>query len=114
MSSQQVGSQVPTFTAGGSTVILSPAREDPSPPAAAVQVPARALHPRVPYPDAVIPNLPRGADAWKGAIKQWNEKDSRTGCALKDWPVEWYTGVMRTINQAKRHLRQLVNAEFER
>ena len=61
-----------------------------------------------------IPNLPRGVKAWKEAIRQWNEVDERTGYALKDWPVEWYTGDMREVTAAKRGGRGLINAEFER
>ncbi|KAF7791972.1 hypothetical protein EIP86_002999 [Pleurotus ostreatoroseus] len=59
-----------------------------------------------------MPALPRGAAAFKELIRQWNEIDPNTGYALKDWPVEWYTGDMRLFNGTKYSDRREVALEF--
>ncbi|TCD60050.1 hypothetical protein EIP91_010837, partial [Steccherinum ochraceum] len=70
---------------------------------------------QIPYPDAVMKNLPRGAAGWKEAVRQWNSaEDQQSKKAVKDWPKEWYTGEMRLVNQQKRHERFLINREYER
>lgn len=62
-----------------------------------------------------IPDLGHGTDAWRRAIKQWEEPDAGTGlAALKDWPSEWYTGVMRPHMAAKRTIRKTIAAEYTR
>ncbi|KAH9948145.1 hypothetical protein B0H21DRAFT_848678 [Amylocystis lapponica] len=63
---------------------------------------------------AVIPNLPRGASAWHEAVKQWEEADITSGYALKDWPIEWYTGEMKNVTATKRTQRKVITAEYER
>lgn len=56
-----------------------------------------------------IPNLRAGPDAWRDAIKQWEEGDPATGLvALKDWSEAWYRGTMRTFTASKRHERELI------
>ncbi|KII93126.1 hypothetical protein PLICRDRAFT_70704, partial [Plicaturopsis crispa FD-325 SS-3] len=61
-----------------------------------------------------IPTLCRGPNAWREAVKQWEEPDSTTNLALKDWPVEYYTGDLRGIYGAKRTSRKTVAEEYER
>ncbi|KAF8991451.1 hypothetical protein BDZ89DRAFT_1030987 [Hymenopellis radicata] len=63
---------------------------------------------------AVIPGLPKGrpAQAWRLAVKQWNEVDSATGYALKDWPESWYTGRSQTNMGNNRRNRELVALAF--
>ncbi|KAF8995138.1 hypothetical protein BDZ89DRAFT_1053009 [Hymenopellis radicata] len=65
---------------------------------------------------AVIAGLPKGqpARAWRLAVKQWNEVDSATGYALKDWPESWYTGRQQTNMANNRRNRELVALAFER
>lgn len=68
-----------------------------------------------PISGVLVPDLGHGSGAWKRAIKQWEEYDPTTQCrALKDWPKEWYTGVMRTVTGSKRSQRQIVFEEYER
>ena len=67
-----------------------------------------------PIPGVLVPDLGHSSGAWKRAIKQWEEFDPTTKCALKDWPKEWYTGVMRTVTGSKRSQRQIVFEEYER
>lgn len=61
-----------------------------------------------------ISNIERGPDAWKMAIRQWESVDERTGYALRDWPVAWYTGTNKAKFAAKRGQRQLIADEYER
>ena len=68
----------------------------------------------VPISGVLVPDLGHSSGAWKRAIKQWEEYDPTTKCALKDWPKEWYTGVMRTVTGSKRSQRQIVFEEYER
>jgi hypothetical protein len=68
----------------------------------------------IPIPGLRIPNLPQGPDAWRTAVKQWEEPDETTGKALKDWPVEWYTGPMKPIYATKRKDRQIIAEEYKR
>ncbi|GLB40803.1 hypothetical protein LshimejAT787_0900180 [Lyophyllum shimeji] len=68
-----------------------------------------------PIPGVFIPDLKAGANAWKEAIKQWEEGDATIGLkALKEWPEEWYTGNMRTFTGSKRRDRQLVALAYEK
>jgi hypothetical protein len=68
----------------------------------------------LPIAGVLVPDLGHGSGAWKRAIKQWEECDPTTKCPLKDWPKEWYTGVMRTVTGSKRSQRQIVFEEYER
>jgi hypothetical protein len=68
----------------------------------------------IPLPGVSIPDLGHAPDAWRKAIQQWEEPDPSTGYALKDWPVEWYTGVMRLKTGAKRSNRKLIAEEYQR
>ena len=68
----------------------------------------------LPISGVSIPDLGRGPGAWRRAIKQWEEVDLLTKCALKDWPKHWYTGDMRTITGCKRSQRRIVFEEYER
>ncbi|KAG0692192.1 hypothetical protein DFH29DRAFT_818041 [Suillus ampliporus] len=68
-----------------------------------------------PLPRIGIPDLPRSPDAWHAAIKQWEDPAaSISGKALKDWPEDWYSGVMRTITGVKRNIWKVIALEFER
>jgi len=69
----------------------------------------------LPISGVSIPDLGHGPGAWRKAIKQWQEVDPVTNlCVLKDWPKNWYTGVMRTVTGSKRSQRQIVFEEYER
>ena len=68
----------------------------------------------LPISEVLVPDLGHSSGAWKRAIKQWEEYDPMTKCALKDWPKDWYTGVMRTVTGSKRSQRQIVFEEYER
>ena len=68
----------------------------------------------LPIMDINIPDLPRCKGTWERAIAQWFEPDPTTGIALKDWPVEWYTGIMRSKTGSKRSHRALVAEEYTR
>ncbi|KAF5387172.1 hypothetical protein D9615_002091 [Tricholomella constricta] len=68
-----------------------------------------------PIQGVAIPNLKAGPDAWKQAIKQWEEGDEVAGLvALKDWPPEWYTRGMRTFTGSKRRDRELIVIAYDR
>ncbi|KAF4586434.1 hypothetical protein AB1N83_010834 [Pleurotus pulmonarius] len=68
-----------------------------------------------PIPGTFIPDLPHGPGGWQKAIKQWEESDtSKSFTALKDWPIEWYTGSMRKRVAAKRSTRKIIYEEFQR
>jgi len=67
-----------------------------------------------PISGVLVPDLGHSSGAWKRAVKQWEEYDPMTKCALKDWPKDWYTGVMRTVTGSKRSQRQIVFEEYER
>lgn len=68
-----------------------------------------------PIPGIGIPDLPRGLEAWRTAVKQWEDPAASIGGkALKDWPEEWYTGPMRTITGVKRNIRKVIAMEFYR
>ncbi|KAG1838264.1 hypothetical protein F4604DRAFT_1600650 [Suillus subluteus] len=68
-----------------------------------------------PIPGIGIPDLPRGLEAWRAAVKQWEDPAASIGGkALKDWPEEWYTGPMRTITGVKRNIRKVIATEFYR
>jgi hypothetical protein len=69
----------------------------------------------LPLPDVQIPNIRRGPEAWKEAVKQWEEGDPDTGFkALKDWPEEWYTGSQRLHFATKRSQRRVIADEYRR
>ncbi|KAG6811000.1 hypothetical protein H0H87_010655 [Tephrocybe sp. NHM501043] len=70
----------------------------------------------VPLQGIIIPNLKAGSDTWKNAIEQWERGEPERGLyiPLKDWPLEWYTGDMRTFTGSKRRDRQLVALAYER
>ncbi|CAA7265651.1 unnamed protein product [Cyclocybe aegerita] len=78
------------------------------------EVDAPALHESLPLSKVSIPDLGQERGAWRRAIFQWMAADGETGLALKDWPLEWYTGSMRTIMGSKRNLRQVVYEEYAR
>ncbi|KAG0700237.1 hypothetical protein DFH29DRAFT_876759 [Suillus ampliporus] len=66
-----------------------------------------------PIPGVGIPDLPHGLEAWRAAVKQWEDPvASIGGKALKDWPEEWYTGPMRMITGVKRNIRKVIAMEF--
>jgi hypothetical protein len=68
-----------------------------------------------PVPGVGIPDLPRGPDAWRTAVKQWEDPAASIGGkALKDWPEDWYSGAMRTITGVKRNMRKVIALEFDR
>ncbi|KAF5382515.1 hypothetical protein D9615_003084 [Tricholomella constricta] len=68
-----------------------------------------------PIQGVAIPNLKSGPDAWKQAVKQWEEGDEVAGLvALKDWPAEWYTRGMRTFTGSKRRDRELIVIAYNR
>ncbi len=59
-----------------------------------------------PLPGAVIPDIPQGPNAWKTAVKQWDD-------FLKDWEPWKYTGIMRLVNGTKRSLRERIALEYD-
>ncbi|KAG1865934.1 hypothetical protein DFJ58DRAFT_863766 [Suillus subalutaceus] len=66
-----------------------------------------------PIPGIGIPDLPRGLEAWRAAVKQWEDPAASIGGkALKDWPEEWYTGPMCTITGVKRNICKVIATEF--
>ncbi|KAG0703097.1 hypothetical protein DFH29DRAFT_998725 [Suillus ampliporus] len=68
-----------------------------------------------PIPGVGIPDLSRGLEAWRAAVKQWEDPvASIGGKALKDWPEEWYTGPMHTITGVKRNICKVIAMEFYR
>ncbi|KAG1838125.1 hypothetical protein F4604DRAFT_1962174 [Suillus subluteus] len=68
-----------------------------------------------PIPGIGIPDLPCGLEAWRAAVKQWEDPAASIGGkALKDWPEEWYTGPMRTITGVKRNIHKVITTEFYR
>ena len=68
----------------------------------------------LPIAGVSIPSLGHASGAWRRAIKQWTEVDLQTGLALRDWPVKWYTGLMRTTTGSLRGQRQIIFEEYER
>jgi hypothetical protein len=69
----------------------------------------------LPLPNVHIPNIRRGPESWKEAIKQWEEDNAVTGFrALKDWPEEWFTGSQRLHFAAKRSQRRAISDEYKR
>lgn len=69
----------------------------------------------VPIQGVVIPNLKAGPDAWKEAVRQWEEGDTSVSLiALKDWPAAWFTGEMRTLTGSKRRDRELVAIAYNK
>lgn len=69
----------------------------------------------IPIPGVSISDLGHSPSAWRKAIQQWEECDPATGLvALKNWPKEWYTGVMRTHTGAKRTTRKTIADEYNR
>ncbi|KAG6818685.1 hypothetical protein H0H93_002806 [Arthromyces matolae] len=64
----------------------------------------------VPIQGVCIPRLQTGAEAWKSAIRQWEEGEPENGLTipLKDWPTSWYTGDMRTFMGSKRREREII------
>ncbi|KAF9060117.1 hypothetical protein BDP27DRAFT_1452880 [Rhodocollybia butyracea] len=70
-----------------------------------------------PIPGVMVPDIPKhGKDLFMAIVKQWEEGDPSQGLMtpLKDWPVEWYTGLMRLVTGTKRSNRNLVADEYER
>ncbi|KAH7908328.1 hypothetical protein BJ138DRAFT_371218 [Hygrophoropsis aurantiaca] len=88
----------------------------PTMPPPAVGEAARESEPTITVPPLAgvcIPNLSKGPDAWRMAVKQWEQPDKSIGnVALKDWPREWYTGGMKATMAAKRRFRQVIAEEF--
>jgi len=65
-------------------------------------------------PGLLIRNLSRGSDAWREAVKQWNESDPISGLpALKDWPHAWYSKQNKTAFASKRMQRQRIAEAYE-
>ena len=104
------GHAPPTFTSN----TLHPPMTIPQTAQQTIIAPSIKAPKAVPIPGLRIPNLPQGPDAWRTAVTQWEEPDETTGKALKDWPVEWYTGSMKPIYAAKRKDRQIIAEEFKR
>ena len=67
----------------------------------------------LPIAGVSIPLLGHAPRAWRRAIKQWTEVDLQTGLSLRDWPVKWYTGLMRTTTGSLRGQRQIIFKEYE-
>ena len=69
-----------------------------------------------PFPDAIIHPLPHSCKTpWKFVMEQWETTDPKLGCAMKDWPPEYYsTGAMRPYNAVKYSQRQMVALEYIR
>lgn len=59
-----------------------------------------------PIPGAVIPDIPQGPNAWKVAVRQWDE-------FLRDWEPYKYTGPMRLVNGTKRSVRETIAVEYD-
>jgi hypothetical protein len=56
----------------------------------------------LPIPGVSIPNIGRSCDSWQVAIRQWEQGDpSKNRPMLKDWPAEWYTGLMWPLTGVK-------------
>ncbi|KAG2344994.1 hypothetical protein BDR05DRAFT_998604 [Suillus weaverae] len=97
-------------------LILTPIPSLPSPlpsppPSQSLQLtPSHEASHEPPIPQAY---LPRGLEAWRAAVKQWEDAAASIGDkALKDWPEEWYTGPMRTITGMKRNICKVIAMEF--
>jgi hypothetical protein len=70
---------------------------------------------RLPIAGVYIPDLPRGKGSWKTAVVQWEQGDLEKGVmALKDWPKEYYTGVMKDKVSTKWRNRRLIAEEYQR
>ncbi|KAH6911753.1 hypothetical protein BKA70DRAFT_1423507 [Coprinopsis sp. MPI-PUGE-AT-0042] len=67
-----------------------------------------------PLPGLVIPNLPKGGEAWKVAVRQWEQGGGNLTVPLRDWPRPWYTGAMKNTFGVKRGQRQLIFEAYER
>ncbi|KAK7696317.1 hypothetical protein QCA50_000971 [Cerrena zonata] len=66
-------------------------------------------------PEAVIPNLSHGPEAWREVIRQWEESNPITKTkALKDWPLEWYSGSMSRFTGSKWNQRKAIAEEYIR
>ncbi|KAG1755099.1 uncharacterized protein EDB91DRAFT_1077109 [Suillus paluster] len=66
-----------------------------------------------PIPSVGIPDLPREPEAWRTAVKQWEDPAASIGGkALKDWPEEWYTRPMCTITGVKWNIWKVIAMEF--
>lgn len=59
-----------------------------------------------PIPGAVIPDIPRGPNAWKVAVRQWDG-------LLRDWEPYKYTGPMHLVNGTKRSVRETIAIEYD-
>ena len=67
----------------------------------------------LPIAGVSIPSLEHAPGAWHRAVKQWTEVDPQTGIALRDWPVKWYTGLMRTTTGSLCSQQQVIFEEYE-
>ncbi|EAU81366.2 hypothetical protein CC1G_11623 [Coprinopsis cinerea okayama7 len=68
----------------------------------------------VPVAGLVIPDLRRGALAWKDAVEQWEQGGKGLARPLKDWPKVWYTGGMKNLFGSKRSQRRLIAEAYAR
>jgi hypothetical protein len=69
----------------------------------------------LPTAGVFIPNLPRGKRSWLEAVIQWEQGYPEKGImALKDWPKEHYTGIMKDKVSTKRRNRRLIAEEYQR
>ncbi|GJE89504.1 hypothetical protein PsYK624_056050 [Phanerochaete sordida] len=73
---------------------------------------AKKVLPPPPIPQAVMRKLPRGLAGLREIVRQWDEVDTKTGKALKDWPPEWHMGDMRLYNGSKYNCRRVIALEF--
>ena len=68
-----------------------------------------------PITNVIIPNIPRGPDAWRIAVKHWEDPQSiPNGRALKDWPNEWHSGAMSRFTGSKYNQRKDIAEEYIR
>jgi hypothetical protein len=58
-----------------------------------------------PIPGAVIPDIPRGPNAWKVAMQQWDK-------LLRDWEPYKYTGPMRLMNSTQQSVQETIAVKY--
>jgi hypothetical protein len=75
-----------------------------SQPSASKQKPSQRR--LAPIPGAVIPDIPRGPNAWKVAVQQWDE-------FLRDWEPYKYTRPMRLMNGTKRSIWETIAVKYD-
>jgi len=87
---------------------------DQSPTPTLPKLKSRDSRNSLPIPGVTIPNIRQGRKSWKKAVEQWEQGDpAKNLCALKDWPREWYTGIMQPLTGSKRQMRRLITEEYK-